>query len=292
MAAHVPFLVQAGIPRSLIPRREMVFDFNSIPRMQNTPYRITWGGYRYNHIARLKEQKVECHHLTFSFESEEGKSERIKDGELVRSYRKNRPIVSFLRAGTVLTTVKTFRHDELFFLYPPESGEALEKLNIPEGYFELTPSIVKILQEIFSCFSSLYHPGTADRIDMLVLRLLLEISMGQQETVPDMPGNIYSAISYIAARFKEPFDPEALARSLGMSLRSFYRNWKKIREDTPHSFLCSLRLEYASTLLAESNLEIQEIAFECGFQQTLHFSQSFQKKYGMTPTEYRKINNK
>ena len=123
---------------------------------------------------------------------------------------------------------------------------------------------------------------------MLVLRLLLEISLARQEPLPDMPGHIYSAISYIAAHFKEQFDPEELARSLSMSLRSFYRNWKKIRQDTPHSFLCNVRLEYACNLLTTSNLEIQEVAFECGFQQTLHFSQSFQKKYGMTPTEYRR----
>ncbi len=292
MSEHIPFLVQSGIPQSLIPRREMVFDFSTIPRIQQTPYRITWGGYRYGHMAEMKKRKVESHHITFSFYSECGDRSIIRNDELVRFKRENRPYLSFLEAGTVLTTVKSLRHDELFFLYPPESGDALKALNIPTGYFDLTPSVLKIVQEIFSCFSVLHHPGTGDRLDMLVLRLLLEISLKDHADQTEMPGNIYSAVSYIAAHFKEPFSPKDLAQKLGMSLRSFYRNWKKVRNDTPHTFLADLRLEYACNLLLSSNLEIQEIAFESGFQQTLHFSQSFQKKYGMTPSMYRKTNIK
>jgi hypothetical protein len=285
---HLPYLVQAGIPASLIPQREMVFDFNTIPRLQKTPYRIAWGGYRYGHTALLKAYKVASHHITFSFQSEDGVKEIIRNGKRIQHQRENRPYLTFLEAGTEITTIKALRHDELFFLYPAESGEALKNLNIPAGYFELTPSVLKIVQEIFTCFSALYHSGVADRLDFLVVRLLLEIASSQQEEKNDMPGQIYSAISHIARHFKEPFDPEALAKTLGMSLRSFYRNWKKIRPDTPHTFLRNTRLEYACNLLTSTHLEIQEIAFECGFQQTLHFSQSFLKKYGMTPTEYRK----
>jgi AraC-like DNA-binding protein len=48
------------------------------------------------------------------------------------------------------------------------------------------------------------------------------------------------------------------------------------------------RLELAEALLIQGEDRIIDIAFECGFNNISYFNRAFQKKYGMSPTAYRK----
>lgn len=45
--------------------------------------------------------------------------------------------------------------------------------------------------------------------------------------------------------------------------------------------------EKAVKLLLTTNLSIQEIMYECGFNNRAHFYKEFGKRYAMTPKEYR-----
>ena len=47
------------------------------------------------------------------------------------------------------------------------------------------------------------------------------------------------------------------------------------------------RLKRAADLLAGTNQRIGDIAFDCGYKEVAHFSKSFQKHYGISPSEYR-----
>lgn len=48
------------------------------------------------------------------------------------------------------------------------------------------------------------------------------------------------------------------------------------------------RLDLAESLIAKGNDKIIDIALECGFNNISYFNRSFQKKYGVSPTLYRK----
>lgn len=48
------------------------------------------------------------------------------------------------------------------------------------------------------------------------------------------------------------------------------------------------RLELAEALILKGNEKIIDIALECGFNNISYFNRSFQKKYGASPTAYRK----
>lgn len=79
-----------------------------------------------------------------------------------------------------------------------------------------------------------------------------------------------------------------LAILCDMSPSTFKRQFRKIFNDTPSNFFKSKRLEKAKDLLQRSKLTIGEIAFETCFYDTAHLSRSFRKKFGYSPTEYRK----
>ena len=51
------------------------------------------------------------------------------------------------------------------------------------------------------------------------------------------------------------------------------------------------RLEYAKKLVTNSNLSIDEIAKQCGYQNLGYFYRVFREKYGKTPSKFRSPNN-
>ena len=59
---------------------------------------------------------------------------------------------------------------------------------------------------------------------------------------------------------------------------------------TPANYLIYLRLENAKRLLKNSDRKLTEIAYDCGFYSSQHFSSTFSKWMGKTPLLYRKIN--
>ncbi|NER82496.1 MAG: helix-turn-helix transcriptional regulator [Leptolyngbya sp. SIO1D8] len=53
--------------------------------------------------------------------------------------------------------------------------------------------------------------------------------------------------------------------------------------------LQNTRLEHGLSLLQSTDIPISEIAFNCGFKTPSHFSDSFKKRFGIKPSEIRKV---
>ncbi|XHR28183.1 MAG: helix-turn-helix domain-containing protein [Chthoniobacteraceae bacterium] len=95
------------------------------------------------------------------------------------------------------------------------------------------------------------------------------------------------ALRYIEDNLAEPIDIDSLCRRLHFSKRSFYRLFKAVTGDSPLNYLRSCRLNEAARMFRESEKTISEIAFAVGFQDPSHFSRSFHKRFGTSPSEYR-----
>lgn len=68
----------------------------------------------------------------------------------------------------------------------------------------------------------------------------------------------------------------------------FNRLILKRKNMTYSEYVQSLRLEHAKELLLQTNMSVDEIVHECGYQNKGFFYRLFQKRYGMTPAAYRK----
>ncbi len=49
-----------------------------------------------------------------------------------------------------------------------------------------------------------------------------------------------------------------------------------------------MRVDRAATLLAGSNLKIQEVSSSVGFENAFHFSRCFREAFGLSPRAYRR----
>lgn len=59
---------------------------------------------------------------------------------------------------------------------------------------------------------------------------------------------------------------------------------------TPNHYLNTIRIQRVQSLLLESNLTLQQIAEDCGFENGFYLSRVFKKKLGISPSEFRKLN--
>lgn len=82
----------------------------------------------------------------------------------------------------------------------------------------------------------------------------------------------------------------SIAEELCISVPHLHMLFRKHLGETPHQRLLARRLQEARNLLATSNQNMKELAFECGFANAEHFCRIFKERFGMTPGEYRRRN--
>jgi AraC-like DNA-binding protein len=80
------------------------------------------------------------------------------------------------------------------------------------------------------------------------------------------------------------------AKMLNLSLSSFKRHFISVYKTTPGHWLQEQKLNYGYKLLVSTDKPVTDIAFECGFENSTHFSHLFKKRFGLSPLKYRKEN--
>ena len=85
----------------------------------------------------------------------------------------------------------------------------------------------------------------------------------------------------------QKFDADQLAKTMAMSVSTFYRKAKKLTQKTPNELIRSIRFKRAAQLIKESDFSISEIAEMIGYTDIKSFRKVFKKYYEMTPSEYR-----
>ena len=74
----------------------------------------------------------------------------------------------------------------------------------------------------------------------------------------------------------------------GKSREHLSRMMKKYYNMSPAEFVNELRLDYCIHLLTRSDVSVVDICYGCGFENLSWFYKVFNKKYGTTPSKYRK----
>lgn len=92
---------------------------------------------------------------------------------------------------------------------------------------------------------------------------------------------------YIRANLSGEMTLQDLAAVAGLSKRHFHRAFQDSFGTTPHRYILSLRIEDAKLRLSQTGSSVTEIALTVGFGQPEHFSTTFKKYTGYTPSQFR-----
>ena len=98
---------------------------------------------------------------------------------------------------------------------------------------------------------------------------------------------VNNAILYMKENLSQKCTLHEIAGSVHLSTFYFHSIFRKVRGETPQSYLTKLRIEKASKLLLTSDTDIQSIAEACGFSSQSYFTEVFRKQTNMTPRAYR-----
>jgi AraC family transcriptional regulator len=93
---------------------------------------------------------------------------------------------------------------------------------------------------------------------------------------------------YVDSNLEREISLRDLAREAGMSVFHFARMFKQSNGFPPHQYILRRRIDRARSLLGRRELTIGDVAVRCGFAHPSHFSDSFHRLIGVTPTEYRR----
>jgi AraC-like DNA-binding protein len=120
----------------------------------------------------------------------------------------------------------------------------------------------------------------------------LLLSMNEAIVIQGIMQNLFTprAITFketIKAHIFSELSIAELAVLTNLSLASFKREFNKHFDDSPANYLKDQRLKSAAELLTDSDKRINDIAYDCLFNDPAHFSTAFKIKYKMSPSQYR-----
>jgi signal transduction histidine kinase/DNA-binding response OmpR family regulator/ligand-binding sensor domain-containing protein len=81
------------------------------------------------------------------------------------------------------------------------------------------------------------------------------------------------------------FNIDRLCRDMAMSRTLFYGKLKKLTSKSPQDFIRIIRLERSATLIKEGN-SVLDVSVMTGFVNVKHFSTTFKKHFGVSPSKY------
>lgn len=153
--------------------------------------------------------------------------------------------------------------------------------------------ILKIFQDSYDEYlrydemSELVLKGYLSRIVSLVLRKSVTDIRSEPLRI-NYNETITNAIYYIDTHFRENPSLEQTAAHVHLSPSHFSKLFKATVNCTYSAYLLKTRLQFADTLLIQTDMSITEIALQSGFSNSNYFCDVFRKSHGMSPSQYRK----
>lgn len=95
------------------------------------------------------------------------------------------------------------------------------------------------------------------------------------------------ALYWVRINYARETSIQKVAALCGFSESHFMKLFKELTGMSFTAYLVGYRLELAASQLIETDLNIIEIAANCGFHNHSYFTRAFAQKYGITPIKYR-----
>lgn len=98
---------------------------------------------------------------------------------------------------------------------------------------------------------------------------------------------IEKALRLIENNISNPdYSIEEMSSDMAMSRSNLFRKIRSITGMPPTEFIKNMRLKKAAKLLSEEQMGVAEVAYTVGFSSSSHFTKSFKKMFGISPTQY------
>jgi AraC family transcriptional regulator len=139
---------------------------------------------------------------------------------------------------------------------------------------------------------SLDTPGYAETLGTLLAFEMGRFKSQSKDAKAPQGGltarQVRHVIDYLETRLTDKTTIAELSALVDLSRFHFIRAFKKTVGMPPHQFVVHRRVERARELLHDPQLSVSEVATRTGFNSTTHFTKSFRRITGTTPTSFRR----
>ena len=97
--------------------------------------------------------------------------------------------------------------------------------------------------------------------------------------------------NYIKENYNQKIDFEQIASSFGYSYHRFRHIFQKETNTSINQYLLNCKLYAAKQMLISTDMQIKEIAINCGFENNIHFNNFFKSRMNITPLQFRNASN-
>lgn len=110
----------------------------------------------------------------------------------------------------------------------------------------------------------------------------------ENPTTEAIPTKVRGIVEYINTNIEKKLEVEQLLQTTQWTKRHLTRIFMQYLQISPYQYILIRKIEKAKSLLKETNIPINEIAFDLGFQSYSSFTNTFKKINNETPDNYRK----
>lgn len=117
---------------------------------------------------------------------------------------------------------------------------------------------------------------------------IVEASCEQETTQPDLSNSYFLKImKYINTCYSENITLKDVAKVVNLNPNYISQVFKRTTGTTFSHYLTNLRITHAKKLLTTTNISINDVSIQSGFNDYFYFLKTFKKYTGKTPSEFR-----
>lgn len=116
----------------------------------------------------------------------------------------------------------------------------------------------------------------------------MQSKLSSAEDVDQTTAKINEAIAYINENYARDLNMAVVSNHISMNYSLFSAEFKNITGTNFVTYVKELRMKEAKKLLSETDMKVNEISVNVGYDNEKHFMKSFKAYVGVSPSEYRK----
>ena len=180
----------------------------------------------------------------------------------------------------------TFIPTSIFPILTKHHEPIVSKLS-PDS-FEKFIGISNYLYKEFLGDSLFKNENIASYFSILLIEFFIEsgFTKSDDETLMSPKRQIARILNYIQQHYSDDPSLTEIAKTFYFNPSYFSILFKKYMGMTYNEYLNEVKISNAKKLLLENKLSIIEVALSCGFNTKNHFSKSFKKHTGLSPTDF------
>lgn len=205
---------------------------------------------------------------------------------------------TIVHAGKDMTiNIKTYEQDWSYVVLHYEVIEAAEKfLTFDHQHFSIEiDNMQKILRILDQLLQKNMNPDHFSQFELkvLFLNLLQEVLNGARNSEYNFTlQQVTKILDYFHTHYEEDIFIGEVADMFQIDRRRIAYLFEKITGMTPVQYLMHYRISRAKELLTVSDLTIAKVSEAVGYQDNFYFSRVFKKLMHMSPSQYRKQNQR